>query len=130
MGSNQKKRYIIVADGNREFLQEFVAFFEPLKTEIRPVTSGREALSEIRQNLPYLLIINTALDDDHGLSIIDKIRKNHNSDIAFVVIMENDSLKLQEAVVKRNVLCKMIQPINLNDLMDIVVRVEREAMKR
>jgi len=128
--SKESNQTLIVASKNHDFLIDFFKYLNkcPLQIKKKFFGNGLDVIKEIFINKPFLLIISTDLEGLDGLSTIDIIRQKKGNSISFVVIMENDSLELQEQVVKRNVLYKSIEPPNFNDLRDIIVRVKKRNM--
>ncbi|OGS36619.1 MAG: hypothetical protein A2293_09680 [Elusimicrobia bacterium RIFOXYB2_FULL_49_7] len=118
-----RKPTVLVADKDGEFVNRFKIKLVALQVEVVSFTSGQRLLDEARRLQPKLIILNTALNDLDGLSVIDRIREGKWSDVPVVVILENDSENLQEQAVRKQVLCRMEPPVDLNALRDVVVRV-------
>lgn len=114
---------VFFAHPDERMLAEFLKKTRGISAQFRTYTSGKVMLRDAGEANLQLIILNTTLDDGSGLSVIDRIREKKWKEVPFVVLLENDSEELQAKVVKRQVLCKVCPPINMNDIRDIVIRV-------
>jgi DNA-binding NtrC family response regulator len=115
-----KNPALLIADPRREFIRTFRQYIQDLPIRFIGVATGKEAITKTMQETPFIFILNTRLQDMDGLAAIDRIRMVSGNDMAIVAIMENDSMDMQAQLVQRNVLCKIIEPLELSDLRNII----------
>lgn len=114
------EKNLIIANKNTEFLENCKLEFNYNKFTIKLCSCSEELIYSALEQEPFMVIINTNLDYPDALTAIDMINKKYNSRVSIVVILENDSFRLQEEVVKRNVLLKLFEPVEFTDLKEII----------
>ncbi len=114
---------VIVGHWDKVFLENFEKSLNGIKSKLSFYSAGVEIIKAAENLKPDLFILSTRLEDMDGLKVIDEIRNGLSSSVAIAVLMEDDSIVLQEEVVKRNILCSLLEPVLFQDLKDIINKI-------
>ncbi len=84
--------------------------------------TGPEAQHRLEKNAYELLILSAQLRDADVLQLLPALRRNH-PDLPVVAMTARNSLTLEQQVRQLGVICYLIKPLNIHELISIVSHV-------
>ncbi|MGM0568514.1 MAG: response regulator [Elusimicrobiota bacterium] len=82
-----KKKHILLVDDNEGFRETFTRVLSHFKYKITEVSSGREALEKINEELPDLVILDIGLPDISGIDILKTVKNMEKTEKVKVLML-------------------------------------------
>jgi len=108
-------KHILVVDDEENILTLFEDELTDAGYRVTTAGTGREALDQIEEETPDLLILDIRMPDMHGLEVLAKIRET-NKDLPVIMCTAIHGLKDDYTVWEAGVSAYLTKPINLDDL--------------
>ncbi|TFG85187.1 MAG: response regulator [Hyphomicrobiales bacterium] len=108
-------KHILVVDDEENILTLFEDELTDAGYRVTTAGTGREALDQIEEETPDLLILDIRMPDMHGLEVLAKIRET-NKDLPVIMCTAIHGLKDDYTVWEAGVSAYLTKPIDLDDL--------------
>jgi len=108
-------KHILVVDDEENILTLFEDELTEAGYRVSTAGTGREALDQIAEETPDLLILDIRMPDMHGLEVLAKLRET-NKDLPVIMCTAIHGLKDDYTVWDAGVSGYLTKPIDLDDL--------------
>ena len=111
---------ILVVDDDEMIRNLFLELFRPESVSLRLAASGQEAIAMLKQSAPSLLIVDVALPDRDGITVLEEAQTIDNRIIG-VVMTGSPSIELAVRAMKAGATDFLMKPVQ-NDVVLMTAR--------
>ncbi len=110
---------VLIAEDNHDLRTIFYKAFDNTDFDIRTAIDGQDAINQIEQSLPDIIILDIDMPKITGLGVIDYI-KNTNRDITIILVTGN--ALATDAPQAQYVDLVLVKPVSIRELLTFVNR--------
>jgi len=118
--AQQKNELILIVDDNEQIQNVLQAFFEKKGYEVLTVSSGEEAIMEVKIKQPQLVFLDIRMKDMDGLITLSQIKQINESIKVVMLTSIKDETQIKEAL-KLGAADYITKPCNLEQLEALVL---------
>lgn len=123
---------VLIVDDEEEIrggLRRVIQREHPNLRFLESVANGQDGLQAIREYLPDIVITDINMPEMSGLEMIEKAREEGYTG-SFVVLSGYDDFKYAQTAIRNGVDDYLIKPVVIDDLREIMERLEQKIQKR
>lgn len=114
-------KQVLVVDDIQSELQLMTSYLEKGGYSVMPVLSGTEALEQLKQQIPDVIITDLVMPEMSGLELCRKIKKNPDTaEIPIIACTTKDRQVDQKWAKKQGVTIYLIKPCTQEQMVDAV----------
>ena len=87
---------ILIADDNEDLLELMQIFLEEKGYGVKTVSTRKKLFSEIKNNMPHLIILDVFLNGEDGREICRQLRENTKMDKVNILIISANPYAIKE----------------------------------
>ena len=120
---------VLLVDDNEQNLELLLAYLEDLGCELRTATDGAEALAEVAQRRPDLILLDVMMPRMSGFQTCARIKKDPaTNDIPIVMVTALNEVSDAERAVESGADGFIVKPVNKLELVTSVRALLASAM--
>lgn len=129
MGAKEAKR-IFLADGDQELVKKLAGFLNRAGYDIKASTTGKEALSALKQGHPYDLVVTALnLPQVDGMEVLREV-KRQNPSTPVVILTSQGSVKNAVEAMKQGAADFLLKPVTVELMAEVASRMLRPRAQR
>ncbi len=122
MQSKEESRRILWVDDEIEHLRSHIIFLEERGFEVTPVSSGFDAVQEVKDNVFDLVLLDEMMPGMDGLATMEEIKAiNPNLPVVMVTKSEEEDLMVQ--AIGRQIADYLTKPVNPSQVLLVAKRI-------
>ncbi len=115
------KKKVLIAEDNRDLREIFSHTFNPRSFSVKVAVDGREALSQLEQEIPDILILDVNMPYMTGLEVLTRVRQDPRMKHMKVIVVTGNAMATHAPEAELADLF-LVKPVNIVDLMTFAQR--------
>ena len=115
------KKKVLIAEDNRDLREIFSHTFNPRSFSVKVAVDGREALSQLEQEIPDILILDVNMPYMTGLEVLTRVRQDARMKHMKVIVVTGNAMATHAPEAELADLF-LVKPVNIVDLMTFAQR--------